>query len=62
MNTESRPCPCWQRRVVVQKEHGDNYILFTNLRKNVIYYNQKAEGVEKADAMEAFVDDPTVDL
>ena len=36
--------------------------MFTILRNNVIYYNQKAEGVEKADAMEAFMDDPTVDL
>ena len=43
-------------------ELRDIYILFTILRNNVIYYNQKAEGVEKADAMEAFMDDPTVDL
>lgn len=38
------------------------YISFTIFCKSMIYYRQKAEGVKKADAMEAFVDDPTVDL
>ena len=38
------------------------YISFTIIWKCMIYYRQKAEGVEKADAMEASVDDPTVDL
>ena len=38
------------------------YISFTIFWKSMIYYTQKAEGVKKADAMEASVDDPTVDL